>query len=180
MSAMASQITSITIVYSSVYSGADQRKHQSSASRAFVRGIHRSPVNSPHNRPVTREIFPFDDVITVVICNFGTDNYSNRDYADKMTIYVFTFCHYVLCNINFSNNNNNAIMFLLRHANSWCQLDRFVLYFNHFEVNELYFRRNFLQKTDWYWTQTYNHINHMIKSISESRILDCTREGPFT
>ena len=48
MSAMASQITSLTIVYSSVYSGEDQRKHQSSASLAFVRGIHRWPANSPH------------------------------------------------------------------------------------------------------------------------------------
>ena len=48
MGAMASQITSLTIVYSTVYSGADQRKHQSSASLAFVRGIHRGPVNSPH------------------------------------------------------------------------------------------------------------------------------------
>ena len=38
---IASQITSLTIVYSAVYSGADQRKHQSSASLAFVRGIHR-------------------------------------------------------------------------------------------------------------------------------------------
>ena len=55
MGAMASQITSLTIVYSTVYSGADQRKHQSSASLAFVRGIHRWPVNSPHKRPVTRE-----------------------------------------------------------------------------------------------------------------------------
>ena len=41
MSAMASQITSLTIVYSTVYSGADQRKQQSSASLTFVRGIHR-------------------------------------------------------------------------------------------------------------------------------------------
>ena len=41
MGAMASQITSLTIVYSTVYSGADQRKHQSSASLAFVWGIHR-------------------------------------------------------------------------------------------------------------------------------------------
>ena len=41
MGAIASQITSLTIVYSTVYSGADQRKHQSSASLAFVRGIHR-------------------------------------------------------------------------------------------------------------------------------------------
>ena len=46
-----------------VFSGADQRKHQSSASLAFVRGIHRWPVNSPHKRPVTRKMFSFDDVI---------------------------------------------------------------------------------------------------------------------
>ena len=63
MGSMASQITSLTIVYSIVYSGADQRKHQSSASLAFVRGIHRWPVNSPHKWPVTRKMFPFDDVI---------------------------------------------------------------------------------------------------------------------
>ena len=60
---MASQITSLTIVYSIVYSDADQRKHQSSASLAFVRGIHRGPVNSPHKGPVAQKLFPFDDVI---------------------------------------------------------------------------------------------------------------------
>ena len=65
MGAMASQITSLTIVYSIVYSGADQRKHQRSASLVFVRGIHRRPVNSPHKWPVTRKMFPFDDVIMV-------------------------------------------------------------------------------------------------------------------
>ena len=63
MSTIASQITSLTIVYSTVYSGADQRKHQSSASLAFVWGIHRGPVNSPRKWPVTRKLFPFDDVI---------------------------------------------------------------------------------------------------------------------
>ena len=63
MSTVASQISSLTIVNSLVYSGADQRKHQSSASLAFVRGIHRWPVNSPHKWPVTREMFPIDDVI---------------------------------------------------------------------------------------------------------------------
>ena len=63
MGTIASQITSLTIVYSTVYSDADQRKHQSSASLAFVRGIHRGPVNSPHKWPVTRKMFPFDDVI---------------------------------------------------------------------------------------------------------------------
>ena len=46
--------------------GADQRKHQSSVSLAFVRGIHRWTVNSPHKRPVTRTIFPFDDVIMFI------------------------------------------------------------------------------------------------------------------
>ena len=59
MGAIASQITSLTVVYSIVYSDADQGKHQSSASLAYVRGIHRCP----HKWPVTREMFPFDDVI---------------------------------------------------------------------------------------------------------------------
>ena len=60
---MAFQITILMIVDSMVYSGADQRKHQSSASLAFVRGIHRWPVNSLHKGPVTQEMFPLDDVI---------------------------------------------------------------------------------------------------------------------
>ena len=63
MGTMTSQITVPSVIYSTVCSGADQRKHQSSASLAFVQGIHRWPVNSPHKRPVTREMFPFDDVI---------------------------------------------------------------------------------------------------------------------
>ena len=63
MDAMASQITSLTIVYWTVYSGTVQRKRQSSASLAFVWGIHRWLVNSPHKWPVTRKMFPFDDVI---------------------------------------------------------------------------------------------------------------------
>ena len=79
MGTMASQINSLAIVYSTVYSGADQRKHQSPASLALVRGIHRGPVNSPHKWPVTRIMFPFDDVIMiyvslnlVVICSGNT------------------------------------------------------------------------------------------------------------
>ena len=63
MGAVASQITSITIVYSTVYTGAVQRKHQSSASLAFVRVIHRWPVNSPHKWLVTQKMFPFDEVV---------------------------------------------------------------------------------------------------------------------
>ena len=63
MGAVASQITSLTIVYSTVHSDADQIKHQSSASLAFVQGIHRGPVNSPYKWPVKRKMFPCDDVI---------------------------------------------------------------------------------------------------------------------
>ena len=66
MTAMASQITSLTIVYSTVYSRANQRKHQCSASLAFVGGIHRWPVNSPQKEPVTRKMFPFGDVIMML------------------------------------------------------------------------------------------------------------------
>ena len=61
-SATASENTSLTIVYSTVYSGAHQRKHQSSASLAFVRGIHWWPVNKG---PVTRKMISFDDVIMI-------------------------------------------------------------------------------------------------------------------
>ena len=63
MGAIASQITGLTIVYTTSYSDADQSKHQSSASLAFVREICRWPVNCPHKGPVTRKMFPFDDAI---------------------------------------------------------------------------------------------------------------------
>ena len=62
MSAMASEITRVLVVYSNIFQ-ADQRKHQSPASLAFVREIHRWPVNSPHKWPVTRKILPFDEVV---------------------------------------------------------------------------------------------------------------------
>ena len=65
MSPMASQITSLTVAYSTVYSCTDDWKHLSSASLAFVWGIHRRPMNSPNKWPVTRKIFPFDDVIMI-------------------------------------------------------------------------------------------------------------------
>ena len=63
MSAMASKITSPTVVYSTVYSGVDQRKHQISVSLAFVRGVHWWPVNYPHKGPVTRKMLPFEEAI---------------------------------------------------------------------------------------------------------------------
>ena len=82
MSTMASQITSITIVYTTAYLGADQRKHQSSASLAFVRGIHRWPVNLPHKGPVTRKMFPFDDVI--IYWFIPTEYLENKGRMDNL------------------------------------------------------------------------------------------------
>ena len=67
MSVIASQITSLTIVYSTVYSSSDQRKYQSSTSLAFVWGIHQWPVNSPHKGPVMQKMFPYDDVIILAV-----------------------------------------------------------------------------------------------------------------
>ena len=86
MSAMASQITNLTIVYSSVYSGADRRKHQSSASLAFVRGIHRWPVNSPHKGPVTRKMFPFDHV-KLLYYKHRDSNYKDDPAFRSLNVY---------------------------------------------------------------------------------------------
>ena len=82
MGRIASQITSLTSVYSTVYSGSDQSKHQSSASLAFVCGIHRGPVNSPHKWPVTRKMFPFDDVI---MCLWWWDR---KKFNDRWHIHI--------------------------------------------------------------------------------------------
>ena len=72
--------TSLTIVYFTVYSGADQRKHQSSESLAFVQGIHRWPVNSLHKWPVTRKKFQFDDVI-ISVCIVWNILYMHMGYT---------------------------------------------------------------------------------------------------
>ena len=63
MSAIVSQITGVSMVCSTVSSGADQRKHQTSASLVFVRRIERWPVNFPYKETVIRKKFIFDDVI---------------------------------------------------------------------------------------------------------------------
>ena len=70
MSVMAALFTGLSVIYSIVFcSAVDQRKHQSSSLLAFVRGIHRWPVNSPHKGPVNRKMFPFDDfIILMPIC----------------------------------------------------------------------------------------------------------------
>ena len=88
MSAMASQTTSISIAYATFCSGPEQRKHQSSASLAFVRGIHRWPVNSPHKGPVTRKMFPFDDVIILTDLHEWQLNINTRIAHKRPAAYI--------------------------------------------------------------------------------------------
>ena len=114
MSAMTSQITSLTIVYSTVYSGADQRKHQSSASLAFVRGIHRWPVNSPHKGPVTRKLFPFDDVIMIItIWNLNLNLKFGDDCPYEIT---YPFPNLNCCIVESWEWINNLIARLTEHV----------------------------------------------------------------
>ena len=102
--AITSQITSRTIVYSTFYSDADQGKHQSSASLAFVRRIHRWPVISPHKGPVTRKMLPFDDVIMF---------YQHNSEPEALSVLI----HRV------ARGHHTLILHSVRYAVSlvWCQ-----------------------------------------------------------
>ena len=84
MSTMASHISSLAIVYSIVYSDADQRKHLSSASLAIVRGIYRWPVNSPHKGPVKRKMFLLDYVIICFLPGFFSRRYFWLTFSDQV------------------------------------------------------------------------------------------------
>ena len=92
MSTMASQITNLMIVHSTIYSGTNQRKHHSSTSLVFVRKIHRWPVNSPHEGPVMRKMFPFDYVIIANLFSHtqlfhwrSVEKHSRRIWVKKWT-----------------------------------------------------------------------------------------------
>ena len=92
-STMASQITNVKMVCSTVSSGADQRKYQRSALLAFVRGVHQWPGNSPHKGPVTRKMFPFDDVMMMVN---GTPKIYSCEYSADMVLSFF--CSFFILN----------------------------------------------------------------------------------
>ena len=77
MSAMASQITGVSIVYTAVCSGADQRKHQCSTLLGLVRRIHRWPIKGP----VTRKMFPFDEIIINTLFVLKQDPNHTRYWA---------------------------------------------------------------------------------------------------
>ena len=107
MGAIASQITSLTIVFSTVYLDTDQRNYQSSASLAFAWGIHRRSVNSPHKWPVTRKMFPFDDVIT------GMHVLSYHAYEKK---YPNTHVWYTILQLYSSCSGNIQYMVYMTYA----------------------------------------------------------------
>ena len=77
--AIASQITSFTIVYLTVYSDADQRKHQSAASLAFVWGIHRGTGEFPAQMASNAEMFSFDDV------SWSSASYRHQSHSSEGT-----------------------------------------------------------------------------------------------
>ena len=85
MSAMASQITSFYDCFLHRLFGRRSKKTSSSASLAFVRGIHRSPMNSPNKGPV-RPMFPLDDVIMLRLLAFNHQNQGVTS-ARSQTIY---------------------------------------------------------------------------------------------
>ena len=70
MGTIVSQITSLTVVYSTVHSNAENIK--APGHWPLLWGIHRGPVNSPHKWPVTRKMFPFDDVIMMTRLCFAS------------------------------------------------------------------------------------------------------------
>ena len=101
MSMMVSQITSLLIVYSIFYSGVDQGKHQSSASLAFVWGIHWWPVNSQHKRPVTRKMFPFDNII------MSPENFIKK--IIKLWMWYYLFCTWLIISYSFMDSAAHVV-----------------------------------------------------------------------
>ena len=102
MNVTPSHIIGVSIICSAVCSGADQRKYQSSASLAFVRGIHWSPVDSPRKGPLARKMLPFDDVPMYYLTKY--------DISLLMMGYIYFIRH----NINRGKKNKLNI-----HLDTW-------------------------------------------------------------
>ena len=110
MGAMASQITSLTIVYSTVYSGVDQRKHQSPASLAFVWGIHRS------------QMFSFDDVIVVFMRFFGYDRFSSASqmFAEERVDKFGAWMRWLIDGfLEILHDSENCLLICLMDSSAW-------------------------------------------------------------
>ena len=125
MGTIASQITSLTIVYSTVYSDADQKKYQRSASLAFVRDIHRWPVNSPHKWPVTRKMFPFDDVIMPPLLLVSQQSGAFTYYIESCLFRIQQKCIYIY--ISDPSVQSNHIRNYTYYLNIWVEHPQILL-----------------------------------------------------
>ena len=79
---MASQIPGVSIVYSTVSSGADKKTHKKT-SKLRVTGLCEG--NSPHKGPVTMKMFPFDDVTVIVIISLASRQSYDCSSASEAT-----------------------------------------------------------------------------------------------
>ena len=115
MSGMASQINSVSIVYSTVCSGADQRKHQSSASLAFVRGIHRwQRTSNAENVSIWWRRYAFN------VDSDHIDDFSARLHALAMEILRYWTKPSIL--FPMEQTLNSTMKYLLRKMTSHCYL----------------------------------------------------------
>ena len=115
MGAMASQITSLIIVYSAVYSGLYQRKHQTPRHWPLCG-------NSPHKWPVTRKMFPFDDVImTASTRKVANRLWSNGARIDADIQYNYSFYHHNSYS-NYTSFDNYSTVISSARTNK-CQTD---------------------------------------------------------
>ena len=118
MRAMGSQITVVSIVCSSFCSDTDRRKHQSSASLAFVRGNHRSPVDSPHKDSETRKMFSFDDVIMLDIGIF-----SSHIHRQLLSTCSFQFINSSSPGQNGRHSTDDIFKCIFLNKNAWTSIE---------------------------------------------------------
>ena len=189
MSVMASQIISLTIVYWIVYSGADQRKHQSSASLAFMRGIHRWPVNPPHKGPVTRSMFPFDDVVMIQHTDVSWTSWELiLDFGHRLLIFLilatFRLCEsgkFAISGHFLENTMGNGLKFGMLvysgHPQNRLDFDHGMLIFRTHGTNGLKF--DLLMYPDHLWNWLHSGHGQLIFLILAPFLLSETGEMQF-
>ena len=159
----ASQITSLTIFVSTSYSDADQRKHQSSASLAFLRGIHRGPVNSPQKTAslVTRKMFPFDDVIM-------------QSFDKELIWFIYSYAEWIITTTEqstkkpCSNSTGYTVMANCLNKLIWAWWYSSKLLFNPFSINFVWCQLN--------WDIGFNHgLPWYVKNMARGTQVDKNR-----
>ena len=169
MGETAPQITSLTIVYS----GADQRKYLSSASLAFLLGFHRWPVNSPHKWSVTREMFPFDDVI-MKIAEFWFGEFTNALRNHNITranIRTNTLYGHSSMNLRSSHDHGVSMLASTNIINSPKLFEKWVFHQIYFKSQIL---KNHSPSKPWGWTGIYNRPGTQGSPHSKSQIMGWT------